>query len=272
MAPLFKDFAKDAKDLVEKNYTEVGQWKVESKFSVPDKDVFIAPQVEIVKSKAPQPFDEYVLKVDVGYNVKQYGLKTKTTVSQKAIEPTITYDADGHKVEVAFGKREMTYEFKSGKVAINDKLTEKGINAAVAYEVLKGATVGADADYDFTKKAVTNWSAGAVYADKRFTVAVTTKALKSFVTGVSFPVKISQVPNLKLAVYADCSAADKSKTKITVGSEFGCPLGCAFTFRVKVDNSAKVSLAVIRKFADGWKAALTLDSSFKGFGLNLLRD
>lgn len=281
MPPLFKDFAKDAKDLVEKNYSEAGSWKIESKFKGADSTFFINPNVEKAKGKKPAPgspaaaFDEYDVKMDVEYNVKAYGLKTKTTVSsKKTVEPQVTYEADGHKVELVVAKRELSYEYKAGKFALNDKLTENGVNVGVAYEVANGISVGVEADYGFKTYAVDSWAAGAQYKDKNVTVSVSTKALKNYVTGIIAPINGTPLPNLKLACYADCVAKhdDKNKTKVNVGAEFGCPFGSGFVLRVKVDNSFKASLAAIRKFGDGWKAAFSLDSSFKGVGVILSRE
>lgn len=258
MAPLFKDFAKDAKDLVEKNYTDAGAWKVESKYKGGDCDVFINPQVSHGE-----------VSVDVEYNCKTYGLKTKTSVSKKGFDPTVTYEKDGHKVEVVVHKHEVSYEFKSGALTVNDKLSAAAVSAGVAYDVAAGVTVGAEVEYDLKGHALQSWSAGALYKSTLFTAAVTTRALKHYVTGVVVPVDVAAIPNLKFVVFSDCS---HTGTKVNVGTEFGCPFGTGFTLRAKVDKSLKVSFAAIRKFADGWKAAFSFDSTFKGVGVYIVRE
>lgn len=260
--PLFKDFSKEASDLLSKNYAEVGSILIENKVKGPDATVFVAPQLE---KSGP--------KFDIQYNVKAYGLKTKVGISPKSVIPdaTITYESGSHTLELAQSKKQITYDFKSGVLAIQDRITPETVACSIAYEPFAAAAVGAGVSYDLKGSVLNEVSGGAVYACSAATVSIQVAHAKGkliYDTAVIAPLNLSFLKNLKLALTARCSTGS---AKVTAGAEFTCPI-TGSTIRAKVDNAKVATLSVIRKFGGGWTAAFSTDSKSCGFGIKATCD
>lgn len=260
MAKLFKDFNKDTKDLLSKNYQEAGSWKVESKGKAGDKTWVINPTA-----------DAKGISVDVDYNMKEYNLKTKTNLASNGnVKPKITWEQKGHKVETtvmslsADAKFEIVYEGVLGDLAAYDKVTRDGCEAGVSYPVGPIA-VGGSANFAFGK-GLKSWSAGARWAQDGRVVNFTTTGLKTFTTGVYSPLVVAGHKAV-VAAQIDCGGG---KFKATVGTEAAL---CCFKLRVKATNAGDVSFAVIKEFADKWKAAVSMNlNECCKFGVLLTRE
>ncbi len=101
MATLFKDFSKDAKDLLNKNHTAAGQWKLESK----------------LKGGAPVVFnpkaDKKGVNVDMEYTCGTCDVTAKVNVaSNGAVKPKLTKKKDGAKYELAYAAGDVTGAFE----------------------------------------------------------------------------------------------------------------------------------------------------------------
>lgn len=247
---LFKDFNKDAKDLLSKNYSDAGKWKVESKFKGPKDVLYVNPQAT-----------NGGVSVDFEYASSAFPVKAKVNVTPALdAKVTATYDADGHKLEVVADKAleyEVSYEGKLGKVSLNDKLTKKGVDAGVAYAVASKCQVGAGVTYGFNGSLA--WTAGARYSDAGRLVAIVTSQLKSYSTSLLLPLSCCD-RKTTVAAQVDCGSG---KFAATVGAETACVLFPQNTLRVRVNNNLEWAVAYITKFSDNWKAAVTVDASLK---------
>lgn len=256
---LFKDFRKDVKDLLTKNYTDAGTWKLESKFKGPKDTVFINPQA------GPKG-----VALDVEYTLSACPTKLKLNLTPACdAKLTATYDEKGQKAEVVVEKTGAFEAVLEGKVAtasINTKFTAKAAEFGVAVPTISNLALGAGATYAFAGSAV-NWTAGARWSDSRFTLSVLTAGLKTYTTSLLVPVAIQGFKET-LAAEVECGGGN---FKWTVGADMACILCNKNTLRLRVDNNFKWALAYVAKFADGWKAAVTVDAALKP-GLTLTHE
>jgi len=270
MAPkLFKDFNKDTKDLLTKQFVAAGEWKFESKIKPEDSTFILNPGFEAKGAKAP------VVTVDVDYNVKELGLKTKTTLyNQGSIKPKVTYEKGCLKAELtvdnivaaADSAVELTLEGVCPLTgsSLFSKTTKKATEGQISYAA-GPITVGAGVVVGFGK-GLEKWSAGARGTYQGFIVNVTTAQLKTYTTGVYAPVKIGDF-NVKVGAQVDCG---HEQFNLTAGLE------TAFkdvTIKAKATQACDVTVALVRKFADKYTAAVTLNlASIPKFGLTLTRE
>lgn len=253
----YKDFNKEPKDLLTKNYQDAAKWKVESKFKGGKDVVYVNPQAT-----------NDGVNVDVEYNLSSIPAKLKLNVNPNLkTKLTTTYEQFG-KVEVAVTESldyEVNYENKFGDISVNDKLTKKAAEAGVSYAATKFWSVGAGIAYNL-EKSVLKWSAGVRYAQKGVIVDVVTNDLQTYTTGVLYPVTVAD-RKISIASQVDCGKGFKA----SVGVESACILCGANSVRVRIDNNFKWGVAYIAKLSDNWKAAVSLDESLKP-GLLLTRE
>lgn len=253
----YKDFNKEPKDLLTKNFQDAAKWKVESKFKGPKDVVYVNPQAS-----------NDGVNVDVEYNVSSCATKLKLNVNPDLkTKLTTTYEGFG-KLEAAVTDAldyEVSFENKFGNIAVNDKLTKKAFEGGVSFAAAKACSVGAGIVYNLEKSALT-WSAGARYAQKGVIVDVVTNNLQTYTTGLQFQQKIAD-RDVTIAAQVDCGKGFKG----TVGVETACLLCNKNTVRVRVDNAAKWALVYIAKLSDNWKAAVSIDAKLKP-GLLLTRE
>jgi hypothetical protein len=246
MAPQYKDFNKDVKDLLNKNYSKPGAWSLESKLK--GGDIVVNPKAD---DKGVNVDFEFLCPitgcVDIKVNANGNG----------DIKPKFTYKKDGHKVELALkaleldvGVAELVYEGTVAGVVINNKATTTTNEFAVAYQVCTPAAIGFQLN---CKKgdSMPTWAAGVQYKDGGKQVTLSTKALKSFTTGALFPATLGGY-DVKFAAQVDCQ---KGKAAYKVGAQFDAYKG--LTVKVSATPAGEVAVALIHKFATGWKVAAT---------------
>lgn len=248
MAVFYKDFNKEVKDLLTKNFQQAGTWQIECKNKGPDGAVFINPQA-----------NNNGVSVDVEWNCKECGVETKTRIDGKFnVKPKVTYKTGDHKVEVSTDKAlsyEANYEGKFGKVAVQDKLTPKAFEANVASPVASHCFVGAGVVYGLAKGNI-SWSAGARYAENGRVVSLSTADLAKYTVGLLTPLQVAG-KKLTLAGQIDYSSTGLGEK---VGAELPCILFPNNTVKVNIDQSLSFGLSYIAKLANGWKATISTDA------------
>lgn len=247
----FKDFNKDVKDLLTKNYTDAGVWKAEGKLKGPKDQLFI--NVNGASAGA--------VNIDAEYNPSGCGAKVKVNVDPAlAWKLTASYEEKGHKVEVVTDKAfnyEVSYDGKLAGVAINEKLTTKGVEGGVSYGVAKHCEVGAGVNYSF-KNSSLSWVLGARYACNKYLVNLQTTQLQKYLTGLSLPVNVAG----KTATVAAQVECGKGAFAATVGGELPCFLVPGNALRVRVTDKLAWSVAYIAKLPNSIKAAVSFDAKF----------
>lgn len=271
MAKQFKDFNKEAKDLLTKNYPAAGTWKIEAKEKGGDRTFVLSPTADWKgASKAS-------LAVDIDYNMKEYALKTKTNVNANGnVKPKVTYDCcPGHKIEATLNSLsadsdfEITYEGAVAGALVYDKVTKTQAEAQLAYPV-GPVVVGASVVFAY-EKGLKSWGVGARYSDKMFTASLVTKDLKTYTTAVYAPLSISG-NKILVGAQVDCG---HNKCDVTVGAEanLACCCGIDAKLRVKATQAGAVSLSVIRKFVNNWTATIAVEvKDVTKFGVQLTRE
>jgi len=252
----------NVKDFLTKNYAEGGAWQIESKFKGPDRKIFVNPHAN---SKG--------INVDVEYGIKEYGIKTKTNITDKlGVKPTVTYEQGAHKVEFTTDrswKHELKYEGKVGPATLLETLTATDATASVAVLVAPGISVGGAATYSLGASEIKSWEAGALYSANNITADVYTIALKKYVAGVKFPFAVA---GQAVTVGAQVDHSEKGSV-VTVGVETKCVLCDCAKIRAKVRSTGAFAVSYIAKLSDNWTASVTFDSEASStLGLWLTRE
>jgi len=255
----YKDFNKDIKDLLTKNYIDGGKWKIESKFKGPKDTLFINPQG-----------GNSGVSADIEYNPSSCGAKLKLNVNPAlAWKLTASFEEKGHKVEVVTDKDlsyEVSYDGKVAGFAISEKLTTKEIDSGIAYAVAKHCSVGAGATVSLKDNSL-KWSAGARYSDAGRLFTVQTVQLQKYLTGVSLPLTVAG-KKFTAAAQVECA---KGTFGATVGIDHPCCLVPGAVARVRVTDKLAWAVAYLVKLPDNWKAAISIDASLKP-GLTLTHE
>lgn len=267
MAKHFKDFNKEVKDFLTKNYEKSGEWKIENKTKcTEDKTLWVNPKA-----------DAKGISVDVEFNVKEYNIKTKTNVSNGKVAPKVTYECCDHKVDVGVdklasdAKYEVEYEGTVAGAKLYDKLTPKDFTCGVGYKVAKFCQVGASATIALPSPKLSTYSFGARYLDddgRQLTLLA--KDLKHYTTGAIFPLPEIAGVKAKLGAQVDCGHKEFT---YAVGLEFPCLLVKDATWKLKVNEKMEASAALLLKLNDKWKAAIsTTCAECCKFGVSFTRE
>lgn len=258
----YKDFDKDVKDLLNKQYGSA--WKIESKFKGPKDSVWINPMA-----------DSKGVTVDVEYDCSKTGLKLKASVNPElTVKPKVTYEVGGNKVEVSTQSDvrnldyEVNYELKEKGFAASANLTKKAVKASAVVSVAHHCVVGADVTHDLSGKNALGYTLGSRYNAKGTILNASTSAFKSFSVGVYKGLNIANknVTTGAIVTYPN--------PKIQVGAEMPCLICPDQQVKFRINSDLQYAVAVIRKFGDNWKAALSWESTSKccQFGLQLTRE
>ena len=252
---LFKDFNKETKDLLTKNYMGAGKWKLESKVKGANDQLFINPAAT-----------NDGITVDAEYKTSQYPVAIKTTFTPTAVKKTtVTYTDKAYgKFEVAtdckFDAPEFSYETIFKGVSITEKITKKASEALVAYAPIPALTVGAAINYAFDSKAIKS-TLGARYSCKECGIVAnaTTNDFKAFTAGAIYNVDVKGTKG-QVAAQVDYSKA--AGAKVAFGGETGCQFIKGNSLRFRVDTDKKFTAAYIAKLKT-WTAALTIHQNLK---------
>ncbi|CCD18119.1 hypothetical protein, conserved (fragment), partial [Trypanosoma vivax Y486] len=185
---LYKDYNKSVTDLLTKSYNGATKWKLESKLK-PQADRFVVN---------PSATSDGVFKTDVEYLVSQCGANLKATFvpSTSELRGVVSYSHLGHKVEGTLGS-DRAYEVShegtfQGCIAVHEKFLKNTLEVGVSAAVLPNLHAGVGTLYHFKDKHC-RWTASCRYAKAGFTGAVSTNALKTYVT--SFLVRVPSCPH-----------------------------------------------------------------------------
>lgn len=290
MAQFFKDFGKEAKDLLTKSVAEGKAdgksggfpspvWKVESKLkaSASGKKVVINPVADAKGIKANVEWaccDAVSGKVVVAH--KKANDKGAIAGCPLTFAPTVSYSCCGRKLEIntpSFHepcKMDITYEDKQKEYSaivkyVDDKKTVTAeVSAAVPGLPISGDVVIGGAfvfpckpSFGFEK-----WGAGLRYKPcKSCMVAITTDKFKQFDLSAC-----GEIPGFKLegkpvtvgtVISAKCG--DKAAFTAVVGATGKVPMcPCGSSWKIKADSSANVSLTHLVD-CSGWKISWTVD-------------
>ncbi len=284
---MFKDFAKEAKDLLTKNTAEgkatkeqttaypAPLWKVESKLKPKVGDAVVVNPVGDAKGVSAN-IEFIVPQVD--------GFKGKIAVSGKYqdTKPTFTFENSGRKVEATvksvekYKDYEASVEDKQKTYAALVKATPGKVEAELAAPIGNGISVGFGGEIATSPFAVSKYSFGAKYN-------VGKNANFSFVSaGAAASLTITaafDIPQVKLEGKPISTAAliefDRTKSALkwtlgVAGQVPACPLGGS-SWKAKIDNTFAVSLSHFIELA-GWKVATTYDVKQGAAGIIFTRE
>lgn len=247
----FKDYGKEVKDLLSKNYQSAGAWKLESKTKGKPGQLIVNPNAS-----------NDGINADFEYKLTDYPASFKVNLNPKfETKLTTTYTRpDIGKIEATVdSERAVTtaYEGKHGKVAVNATGTKSAVSGGLSFGANENLALGAGATYNIDSRAI-NWTAGARYFQDGAIAAVTTADLKTYQTSVQYPFKFSDYSGT-VAASVECGSG---KFAATAGLEIPCVLIKGNRVRVRVNNNRKWAASYIYDLKN-WTASVTIDDSLK---------
>lgn len=262
---LFKDYNKATKDLINKQYTAPGVWKMECKFKGPVDQFYINPQVS----------SNSRISADIEY-VTSCGGSAKVTLTPEDlddIKATGVYNYAGHRIEAVATKKGGQYDCEvmhetclplAVDVSINEKITRNNVEVGIGAAVAPGFQIGCGAIYNVKGKDC-NWTIGGRYAAAGYEIAITTNRLKTYNTTASIPVTIpiGGPRSIIIAAETTCGYNVANKWHGTIGVETNCPMIPANKLKARVDRNKAWAIAYVVSFADKWTMAVSVDASKK---------
>nr|CCD13835.1 unnamed protein product [Trypanosoma congolense IL3000] len=253
---LYKDFHKDAKDLLTKNYSSSGKWKLESKFEGPKDRLIVNPTVT----------SDGVLTTDLEYSVSKCGAAFKASYlpTTSDITGTVTYQRRDHKVEgVASkgGKYEVSHEGNiHGLVSVHEKLTNNLLEVGLSTAVAPHCSVGCGAAYRLDGKSGCDWTAACRYARPGYTAAVRTNKLLTYTTSVT--ARVPECPH-RVVLGAEVVCGRGQAWTGVLGVEVDCLVVKGNVLKARLNKELDWAFSYIAKLVDNWSVAVTVDKRLK---------
>ncbi|ORC84986.1 putative voltage-dependent anion-selective channel [Trypanosoma theileri] len=253
---LYKDFNKDAKDMLTKSYSDAQKWKVECKYKGPKDTFFVNPTAT----------SDGKFSADLEYVPSQCGAAVKVTFLPSTCNAKITasYQDRGHKVEGIVSKQgeyEVSHECRlQGRFSSHTKLVKNSVDVGFGLAVGPHCEVGCGAVYTVGMKTLNSWSMAGRFGCGCCTASLCVKDLKTAKTNVMMPLRMCPHP-MRVGAEVECGHG-KGWTG-TFGVEAACVLVKGNTLKARVNKNKEWAVAYIAKLADNWTAAITLDKNLK---------
>ncbi|AAQ15708.1 voltage-dependent anion-selective channel 1 [Trypanosoma equiperdum] len=253
---LYKDYHKDAKDLLTKNYSSAQKWKLESKFKGPKDKLILNPTVT----------SDGAFSTDLEYTISQCGAALKGTyaTSTSNVTGTVTYHYKGHKIEGVVNKNgnyEVSHEGNfQGLLSLHEKLTKKTLEVGAGTAIGPYCSVGCGALYNLGAKGNCDWTASCRYARCGYTAAVRTNKLNTYTTSIT--ARVPKCPH-RVVVGAEVVCGRGQPWTGVVGVEADCVLVKGNVLKARVNKKLEWAAVYIAKLIDNWTVAVTVDKSLK---------
>lgn len=266
MAKLYKDFSKEAKDLLSKQYENAGSWKMETKGkNTVDRTIFMNP-------KAANGGDK--VWADVEWNSKADNIKTKTVVAQNKFAPEVTYEKGNNKLKVASSsvnkdakvtvevETKMDVAQKSVAIWSNYTTANKQSIMMASFQLNNAFMAGASGTMAFANGfALSNWSAGfrfnKAFDGKNMVFSATLDDADKVSASVFGPVNLKiadKTHKLDIAAQAAVKISDTSKLTWAVGTEVPVQ---GHVLKLKMDQDFKLALSQVFKLSNNVDATVS---------------
>lgn len=277
MTTLYKDFDKDSKDLLTKNFGKPGDWKVENKAKATKGNYAVSTTSN---ARGEVSVDVEGLTADGAC----YGKLTVTPKELQDFKATIRAEnIQGHKVEGVLTQKgpsfshasiEVSHEtlqpLTSGRLRIHDKITQKSVELGLSMAAAQGVQVGCGATYDY-KAGNCAWTAGCrAAATERTTVTVQTKALRDVSVNVLTMAPLH--PKFQPRIAANVSMDLQSNAwDGAVAADWGCRVVLGNVARARINKNMEWMLSYTAALTGGWTLTLSFDKTMKT-GVTLTRN
>ncbi|KPA74951.1 putative mitochondrial voltage-dependent anion-selective channel [Leptomonas pyrrhocoris] len=277
MATLYKDYSKDTKDLLTKNFSAAGDWKIENKAKATKGNYAVGTASN---ARGDVTVDVEGLTAD-GACYGKLSLTPKELHDIKASLRAENYR--GNKVEAILTKKgaslkdfsfEVNHEtlqpLANGRLRVNDKVTDKAVELGLSIAAVDGVQLGCGATYNF-KAQTCNWSAACrAAANKSTTVTLQTEALRNVEARVLTTAALH--PRFQPRVAANVSYDVSSKVwDGALGAEWGCSVIAGNTSKARVNRKLEWMVSYVAALQGGWTLTLSLDKQMKA-GVSLVRN
>lgn len=277
MATLYKDFEKDSKDLLTKNFNKSGEWKIENKAKA-------AKGTYAVGTTSNARGDVSVDIEGLTADGACYGKLTVTPKELHDFKATVRAEnLQGHKIEGILTQKgqsfpnfsfEVNHEtlkpLANGRLRMHDKVTEKALEMGLSIVAGNGVHLGCGAAYDFKAGSI-GWTAGCrAAATKNTTVTVQTKALRDVSANVLTTAPLH--PKFQPRVAANVSMDLQSNAwDGSLAAEWGCQVVLGNTAKARVNKNLEWMVSYIAALKGGWTLTLSFDKNLKA-GVTLTRN
>ncbi|CAC9437956.1 putative voltage-dependent anion-selective channel [Leishmania infantum JPCM5] len=277
MTTLFKDYNKGTTDLLTKNFSSCGEWKVESKGKAP-RGAYALTTTSNTHGSVNVDIEGLT---DSG---AYYGKLTFASRDLTDVKVTVrAEDFDNHRVEAIIGHKgpalcdisvEVNHQtmrpIAGGRLSINDKFTQKAVELALSMATVDGVQVGCGTKYDLKSQTI-DWTAACRLEAKNGLVltAQTNRLLDLTASMVS---KAPLHPKFQPCVAATMTTNPQSMTwDGSMAVEWGCQVILGNTAKVRVNKNLDWIASYIANLRGGWTLVLSIDKTMKA-GLTLTRN
>ncbi|KAK7199010.1 voltage-dependent anion-selective channel [Novymonas esmeraldas] len=277
MATLYKDFSKDSKDLLTKNFTNGGDWKIENKAKAAKGDYAVA-------TTSTARGDVTVEVEGLTRDGAAYGKLSFTPKDLNDVKATVRAENFmNYRIEAIIAHKGATLSdttielnsqtvkpFANGRVSVHDKLTQRALEVALSVAAVEGVQLGCGTKYDL-KSQTLGWTAGCRLAARNgIIVTAQTDQLRSYTADVIARAALHPKfqPRVAAAVTLDpqTSAWDGS-----LALEWGCQVIQGNTAKARLNKKLEWAVSYIANLNGGWSLALSIDKSLRT-GLTLTRN
>lgn len=277
MTTLFKDYSKGSNDLLTRNFSSCGAWKVESKSKAP-KGTYALTTTS--NTHGDVKLDIEGLTGDGAY----YGKLCFTSKDLTDIQLTVrAEDLDNHRVEAIIGHKgsavcdisvEVNHQtvrpIAGGCLSVNEKLTQKAVELALSMAAVDGVQVGCGTKYDLKSKTI-DWTAGCRMEAKNGLV-MTAQTNRSLDVTASMISKAALHPKFQPCVAATVTMNPQLMTwDGSVALEWGCQVILGNAAKIRFSKNLDWVASYIANLRDGWTVVLSMDKTMR-VGLTLTRN
>lgn len=300
---LYKDFSKKSSDVVNKNFTKAGLWKLESKYKSAPGTINVKPLVIYTadtanKVRASNMTSEVEYVADCGATIKA----VLTPDIMNNMKASLAYSTrTGHKMDVMLHNENgaLKYEINHSKTGLNlgsllpvssngvmtisthEKLTHNALDMGVSMRVAPHCEIGMGGRYDMTamkrpmNTCPVNWSMGCHYQLGLYDMAIRANALKTYTTNVSTPITYNWRNTKQHVIVSgevECGPAMKETgCRAVVAFDATCPFLTGNRLVARIDRNMKWAVTYMTRMADSWTMSVTLDKSLRA-GVQLTRE
>ncbi|GET85479.1 hypothetical protein, conserved [Leishmania tarentolae] len=273
---LLKEYRKGSENLLTKNFSRGGEWKIENKGKAPKGSYALATTSNTHGD----------VSVDVEGMTQSGAYHGKLTFASKDfsdVKVTVcAEDFRNHRVEAIIGHkgqslRNMSVEVShqtvkpiaGGYLSVNDKVTAKAMELALSMAAGKGVHIGCGTKYDLKSQAI-DWTAACrLEATNGLVVTAHTNRLLSFTADVVSKAPLH--PKFQPCVAATVTMNPKSMTwDGSMALEWGCQMMLGNTAKVRISKNLDWVASYVAKLRDDWTLVVSIDQTMKA-GVTLTR-
>ena len=241
----FRDFSKKTKDVLNKDFTEGGVWKIESNTSASAEKMVINPSVIANK------------EASVNIECNKGPIQSKMTITDShLVKEKITYNYGAQSISALFTTKknyEISHEMKHCCFHIANALKGQVLENSLAFFPRKQLGLGGSLSTSIQHKKITEWQIGLIATYKAYIASLIVRNNTPSLN-LCFPFMCCNKMDGTGALSIEVSPS--KKVNWTFGIETLLPV-CKNILKMKVNQDMQVSSTYISKCFDSWEIAIS---------------